>query len=327
MAPVAPPAHVSCVCFQRAQAVLATLGIDAKYLNSATDRCFCSDCFDAREEVFICGNPPAQCVHPIGWVRFGVKVTEAHVDDNSYVAYHGTKAWLVPKILANKGQLMFPGLVSIEGREIEVPKGHYKDGDYLLAPQGACSSVGRLKHCLVLRDLDAALAEQEALLERPLSNADKDAMKAVLTESERVDYPGAVVYQPNRRLFTTPSVRYASLPVYSPWWDDGHGGQFQVVLQVLQTPGSFVVLHETVGLTQQGIQLDAHFANDELEWFTDILTSITITGILIKVSQRPGLDARPATGPAAHDLDAPSHASSVSEAFNELDVEDINDKL
>ena len=275
--------------------MLATLGIDPGHLDATGNKCFCTPCFNSAHEVFQHGDPPAPCVHPIGWVRFGTKCNQADVDAASYVAYHGTRSWLAPIILRNRG-LLLPNTVDIDGEHVEVPEGHYRDGQYLLVPTPAhAASFPRPKYVLQQRNFAAAILAEAQQLKRDLTSDEVATRRVQLMDFDRQQHKDAEVFRPSGFIFTSPSIKYASNQAFAPAVDGGQEGhQFQVVFQVLQRQDSFSVLGETVGLRFQGIErLDDAFPNDELEWFTDRTSAITITAILIRVTDRRAAPAWP----------------------------------
>ena len=309
--PVPPLPAPTCAAFRHATEAFQRMGIDSKYLDPSANQCYCDACFK-DPDTFTCGKPAAQCVHPIGWVRFGVKVNEAHLDPSSYTAYHGTHSALIASILKNNGLLLRPGLVTVDNVKLQVPPGHYEDSDALLlvpVPVDSTCAFPRPKMRIIRRDMAKVMDDEKKRLGRDeLSEAELKDLQYHMTEAEKLRYKqkghpdGITINLPNKYLFTTPAVKYAEL--YASKTDDGHGGQFQVVFQVQQRPDSFTVLHKTMGLKGKGITLDPHYKNDELEWFTEALAAIVITGILIKVTGRPAEPARPtavstSTAPAA----------------------------
>ena len=50
-------------------------------------------------------------------------------------------------------------------------------------------------------------------------------------------------------------------------------------------PGSYNIGQETVGATEIGDNLDEHFTNEELEWYTKQNLSIVLYGLLLRISE------------------------------------------
>ena len=96
---------------------------------------------------------------------------------------------------------------------------------------------------------------------------------------------------PNQRyIFTSPTIAYSSSPVYSPSYDfcsshDDKTYEAQIVLQCRQKPNSFSVQRETIGLGEK--QICPFIANETMEYFTDIRSSLVAYGLLIRVREKP----------------------------------------
>ena len=285
--------RATCQVYDRALHALKQLSISGAHMDPRTDRCYCSLCFSGPE-LFPCGVPERNCMHPVGWVRFGVRALETHVDTTGYVSYHGTKAWtaladgsracLLEKIFRNKGQLMHPGMRTVDGEQLRVPTGHYRDGEMLIVSvHDKASSFPRPKHRLVARDLAGIRIARETALGRTLTPDEISALRFKVDEMEAARFPGAGVFLPNRCLFTSPSIKYASQLAYAAAEAvDGTEDRFQFVLELRQRTDSFLILAETLSMEDNGHQCDVHVPNDELEWCTDILTAVTITGLLVR---------------------------------------------
>ena len=94
-------------------------------------------------------------------------------------------------------------------------------------------------------------------------------------------------------LYTSPSVKYAELPVYTEpdtqlQRDGGWTSTLKIVLQCRQRP-SYGVQGETVGWEANygpGVRISQHFANTEIERTTKSRASIIPIRILVKVEQR-----------------------------------------
>ena len=94
-------------------------------------------------------------------------------------------------------------------------------------------------------------------------------------------------------IFTSPSVRYASLAIYASPVEFRPGLFAQVVFQVRQRPGSFEVQGETVlaAADRDMVRLDDKFLNSELEWKTTRRSTILPYGLLVRVLTREQVQA------------------------------------
>ncbi len=89
--------------------------------------------------------------------------------------------------------------------------------------------------------------------------------------------------------FTTPTIRYASLPQYASSYDfqsaiDGKSYSITVVLQLKQKPGSFIVQKETVG--QGDKRICPYIKNEEIEWKSQRRSTIVTYGVLLLIEER-----------------------------------------
>ncbi len=94
--------------------------------------------------------------------------------------------------------------------------------------------------------------------------------------------PGEVFF------FTTPTVKYASLPVYASRYEflspsDKNYYNITVVLQCKQKPDSFVVQRETVGAGSK--QICSFIKNDSVEWKSKQRASIIPYGMLLQIER------------------------------------------
>ena len=211
------------------------------------DKCYCSICY-TEDDWYYRGIPPKRYGMPKGWVRFGIKVDgglEANkIFKNYHVAFHGTSPHAVKSILESR-QLLLPGDTTTDGKEIDLPKNHIKDGRNSLIPvPGQCGQF-----------------------------------KVAAKHPEKCSC-GCEVYMPNKMFFTSPSIKYCENPAYAREPFEFRGHTYKTVLQVRQKPDSYKVLNETVCATER---IDPLFDNSEIEWCTrQRYPTIVITGLLIK---------------------------------------------
>jgi hypothetical protein len=90
-------------------------------------------------------------------------------------------------------------------------------------------------------------------------------------------------------IFTSPTIAYSSLPVYSPSYDfysnqNDNYYKAQLVLQCRQQPDTFKVQGETVGA--KSIRLCPFIPNNVIEYFTDIRASIVAYGLLVQMNEK-----------------------------------------
>ena len=67
--------------------------------------------------------------------------------------------------------------------------------------------------------------------------------------------------------------------------DSGKAYKAKVALQVLIRPHSYKVGIETVGATKQGIAIDPHIPNTEIEWSTKEKVATILYGLLIELRE------------------------------------------
>ncbi|CAF1315132.1 unnamed protein product [Rotaria sp. Silwood1] len=91
---------------------------------------------------------------------------------------------------------------------------------------------------------------------------------------------------PNKKhIYTSPTIAYSSLPVYSPKTQfhslrTKRTYEVQIVLQCRQKPRSFTIQGETVGAKTKRI---CQFAsNEKVEYFTEIRASLVAYGLLVR---------------------------------------------
>ncbi|CAF2990997.1 unnamed protein product [Rotaria sp. Silwood2] len=96
-------------------------------------------------------------------------------------------------------------------------------------------------------------------------------------------HPGHI---PNKKhIYTSPTIAYSSLPVYSPK-KQFHSSrtklayEVQVVLQCRQKPRSFTVQGETIGAKSK--RICKFIPNEQVEYFTEIRSSIVPYGLLVR---------------------------------------------
>ena len=86
-----------------------------------------------------------------------------------------------------------------------------------------------------------------------------------------------------KHIYTSPSIRYASLNVYSIHNDftasSGKKYKAQLVFQCRQKPGTFKMQRETVGKDQDPIC--DYISNEEIEYFTEVRVSLVPYRLLI----------------------------------------------
>ena len=61
--------------------------------------------------------------------------------------------------------------------------------------------------------------------------------------------------------------------------------EIQFAFQLRIKPGSYKIGQQTVGATKIGKNLDEHFKNEELEWYTKQNLSIVLYGLLLRISE------------------------------------------
>lgn len=89
------------------------------------------------------------------------------------------------------------------------------------------------------------------------------------------------------QIFTSPSIRYSSHPVYAQQFVVDHPRRpgvrlgMRFVFQCRQRPNSYKIGQETVGA--RNTQLDPHFANKELEWYTKENSGIVLSGLCVQL--------------------------------------------
>eukprot|EP01084_Bolivina_argentea_P138662 244078_1 len=97
-------------------------------------------------------------------------------------------------------------------------------------------------------------------------------------------------FDPNQ-IFVSPSVRYAGHEAYAKPFYCSHPQnkdrtlKVQFAFQLRIRPGSYNVGQETVGAARIGKTLDAHFSNNEIEWYTKENLSIVLYGLLLKITE------------------------------------------
>ena len=101
--------------------------------DSDGDLCFCNYCHRKRNDklVYSRGKPPKRYVLLIGWCRFVISMNEGLATTNRvfkewHVSYHGTKKQCVTSIFSH-GCLLKAGDVAMDGKLIEIPKGHIQE--------------------------------------------------------------------------------------------------------------------------------------------------------------------------------------------------------
>lgn len=87
--------------------------------------------------------------------------------------------------------------------------------------------------------------------------------------------------------FTTPTIKYASLPQYASSYDfkspsDGKTYEIKVVLQLKQKPNSFIIQRETVG--RRLTRICPYIKNEEIEWKTKKRNTTVTYGILLGIN-------------------------------------------
>lgn len=241
-----------CPYRDRCRRYLTILKIPKSCLDPTYDKCYCSRCYQgALTELR--GYPSKPYGIPLGWVRFGLKL-DSRLDSDEifatyHVAFHGTSA-AAAKSIVEGGMLLLPGDTTHKKFTIPQPAGHIRDG--------TCSLV-------------------------PVRLPDK-----VTYRLQQLHYPGCPcgckVFNPSKMFFTSPSIRYCEHPAYAVPGEMYEGKSAKVVLQVRQSPDSYLVMNETVGETDKGRVIDRLFSNSEMEWCTQCrYPAIVLTGLMIKM--------------------------------------------
>jgi hypothetical protein len=93
---------------------------------------------------------------------------------------------------------------------------------------------------------------------------------------------------PNKKhIYTSPTIAYSSLTVYSPMNDfysrqTNRNYKVQIVLQCRQMPKSFETQGETVGA--DATRLCPFIPNSQVEYYTEIRPSLIAYGLLVKIT-------------------------------------------
>ncbi|ETO25503.1 SPRY domain containing-like protein [Reticulomyxa filosa] len=217
------------------------------YFDAAQDLCYCDQCCTRRKDndYYFRGNPPMKYVIPRGWVRIGLQVFKGKADANKvfdewHVAFHGTDVDGVRNIFHCGLQLLKPGDITLGGNKVSIPEGHFK---------------------------------------RPF-----ERINLYTNEGE--------LFDPNQ-IFTSPSIKFNFVCIWCLYLCvqlltlvhriDTHriivmlNHSIVIILKIRNVfcmcsldfkPGSYSIGQETVGATYDGILLDEHFNNNELEWYT-----------------------------------------------------------
>ena len=89
-----------------------------------------------------------------------------------------------------------------------------------------------------------------------------------------------------RHIYTSPSIAYSSLPVYSSAYafhssitNEDH--EAQIALQCRQKPGTFKVQGETIGAKSK--RICSFIPNEKIEYFTEARAALVAYGLLIKI--------------------------------------------
>ena len=94
------------------------------------------------------------------------------------------------------------------------------------------------------------------------------------------------LFDPTKQFFSSPSIKYCELPSYSkPVSFLGPNNRMfcmRFVFQLCQRPGSYGIGQETVGAAQQ---LDSKIENNQLEYYTEQVINVVITGICIEIHE------------------------------------------
>ena len=92
---------------------------------------------------------------------------------------------------------------------------------------------------------------------------------------------------PNKKhIYTSPTIAYASLPVYSPSYvfhseSTRRDYQAQVVFQCRQDSNTFEVQAETIGAKET--RICKFIPNHEVEYYTEVRSSIVAYGLLVRI--------------------------------------------
>ncbi|XP_022100637.1 neuralized-like protein 4 isoform X3 [Acanthaster planci] len=111
-----------------------TLGLhDAHFeTNPKFNKCYCEPCrkYQGTSEYGDQGDPLQRYTRPFGWCKFAIKLHSRaetlNVFDLWHVAFHGTKAGAVRKIL-DSGTLLLPGDIALGGDQLTEQPGHFND--------------------------------------------------------------------------------------------------------------------------------------------------------------------------------------------------------
>ncbi|CAF0748291.1 unnamed protein product [Adineta steineri] len=89
-----------------------------------------------------------------------------------------------------------------------------------------------------------------------------------------------------KHIYTSPTIAYSSLPLYSPKYDfnslnDNFDYKAQIVLQCRQKPNTYSVQGETIDA--RTTRICPFIPNSEIEYFTEIRGSLVAYGLLVKL--------------------------------------------
>ena len=212
--------------------------IGPRLFNHTYDKCYCKGCSEQ--------NPDTDLRISESWVRFAVHTDSQRMQAlsawNWDKAWHGTKQSAFPNII-HTGYIQRPGSFTSCGQFIDVRDGHIS---------GAFERESK----------DTPLREGRSGFATP--------RRVVGSILERFD--------PTKMMFVTPSIGYASHPVYAEKVRLADGSQLVCVLEIRIKPGFYQVGKTTLSRTPR----DPKVSESMMEWYSDRHGIHMVTAVLVR---------------------------------------------